>query len=197
MADERAVLMRAKDYLEALSRAVDPLTGQAVPEDSVLSQPRLQKCFAFVAAYLDREITRACRSEEYYLPDDEARRTLCVGEDVPAATFVKHLHDAALAHGQTPIPARWVNNWLIGLGLLDGYVESVFVERKVLRANDRSGEVGIYEKQGMTPRGELTSTLMFSTETQAWILDKLPEIVRSARQGGAASGHPAGGGENK
>lgn len=196
MADEKAVLMRAKNYMESLSRAVDPLTGQPITQDSVLSQPRLQRCFAFIAAYLEREILRTCHSEEYFLPDAEQRRSLCEGSDVPAATFVKRLHDAALAHGQMPIPARWMNNWLIGLGVLNGYVESTFVERKVLRANDRSGEVGIYEKQGMTPRGELTSTLMFSAETQAWILEKLPEIVRSARQGGTASGNPSGGDEN-
>ena len=177
MADERAVLARARDYMRELSEGRDPLTGRDV-EDDVLGQPRLRRCFAFVAAYLQRELERSADESEAFLPTPDEQSRICCEEDVSAADFYERINAAAAAAGKPPISPREINHFLLRSGLVDGRVESVFVERRVLRANERSQEVGIYDKPRLSPRtGAMTHTLMFPPETQRWILKCLPDIL--------------------
>ncbi len=178
MAEEKQLLARARDYMQALSVGRDPLTGRAVAEDSVLDEPRMRRCFAFVAACLQRELSRASDAETVYLPSAAEQKELCSHEDIAAPDFYERLTDAAAAAGKAPIPAREINHFLIRSGLAEGRVESVFVERRVLRATDRAEEMGIYDKPRLSPRtGALTHTLMFTSEAQAWLLRVLPDIL--------------------
>ena len=177
MADEKAVLARARDYMRELSEGKDPLTGRTL-EDEVLAQPRLRRCFAFVAAYLQRELSKAADSEEVFLPTEEQRLQICLDEDIPAAEFYERISAAATASGKPPISPRDINHFLIRNGFAEGRVESVFVERRVLRAGERADEVGLYDKPRLSPRtGALTYTLMFPSETQHWLLRCLSDIL--------------------
>lgn len=183
MADEKAVLARARDYMRELSEGRDPLTGRAV-DDEVLGQPRLRRCFAFVAAYLQRELTRAADENDTFFPTAEQAMAICTDADIPAAEFYERLNAAAVAAGKTPVTPREINHFLIRSGFADARVESVFVERRVMRAGERSEEVGIYDKPRLSPRtGAMTYTLMFPPETQHWILRCLPDIAVAEEQG--------------
>ena len=42
------IMKRAKMYLDNLSQGIDPISGQEVPEDSVLNNVRLARCFFYV-----------------------------------------------------------------------------------------------------------------------------------------------------
>ena len=102
---------------------------------------------------------------------------ICLDEDVPAAEFYERLNAEAAALGKPPVSPRDINHFLIRGGFAEGRVESVFVERRVLRAGARAEEVGIYDKPRLSPRtGALTYTLMFPSETQHWLLRCLPQI---------------------
>ena len=181
MADEKAVLARARDYMRELSEGRDPLTGREV-DDEVLGQPRLRRCFAFVAAYLQRELSRSA-DDEVFLPTDDEAQTICTEEDIPAAEFYERMNAAAVAAGKTPVTAREINHFLIRSGFADARVESVFVERRVMRAGERSEEVGIYDKPRLSPRtGALTYTLMLPYETQHWLLRCLTDIVAAREE---------------
>ena len=96
MADERAMLARARDYLRELSEGKDPLTGRAT-EDDVLSQPRLRRCFAFVAAYLQRELARSAEVGETFAPTEEQKLQICLDEDIPAAEFYAKMRAGSVA----------------------------------------------------------------------------------------------------
>ena len=64
-------------------------------------------------------------------------------------------------------------------------MDSVFVERRVLRANDRSEQVGIYDKPTLSPRtGAMVHTLMFSPDTQRWLLGLLPDLAKEQKEQG-------------
>lgn len=182
MADERAVLARARDYMRELSEGRDPLTGRPI-EDGVMDQPRLRRCFAFVAAYLQRDLERSADEREEFLPTEEQRQKICLDEDIPAAEFYERLNAAATAAGKPTISPRDINHFLIANGFAEGRVESVFVERRVLRMGARAEEVGIYDKPRLSPRtGALTYTLMFPSETQHWLLRCLPDILAAREQ---------------
>ena len=50
------IMKRAKMYLDNLSQGIDPISGQEVPEDSVLNNVRLARCFFYVSGILEQVI---------------------------------------------------------------------------------------------------------------------------------------------
>lgn len=62
--EEAKLLTHAKDYIDQLARGVDPISGRAVPEDSVLVQERLVQCFQYVSRVLQRELDQLQKPEE-------------------------------------------------------------------------------------------------------------------------------------
>lgn len=53
---ELDTVKRARGYMDMLARGIDPISGQAVPGDSVLNQARLGRCFSYVAGILCKEL---------------------------------------------------------------------------------------------------------------------------------------------
>ena len=53
---ELETMQRAKMYLDKLVQGIDPITNQEVPEDSVLNNVRLARCFFYVSDVLGKVI---------------------------------------------------------------------------------------------------------------------------------------------
>ena len=49
-------LLRAKNYADKLASGIDPISNLAVPNDSVLNQPRLLRYFSYVSEILTEKI---------------------------------------------------------------------------------------------------------------------------------------------
>ena len=188
MTDERKLLARARDYMRELAQLRDPLTGGPITSET-LTEQRLSRCFAFVAAYLDRDLCRTADQKEIYIPTAKEGQGICSETDVPAVEFYERLASAASAAGKQAVSARQFNHFLLRSELVDARVDSVFVERRVLRANARSEEVGIYDKPMLSPRtGAMMHTLMFSPETQRWLLGLLPDLAKEQQEQGGNNG---------
>ena len=52
------MIMRAKSYMDMLSNGIDPISGNDVPEDTILAQERLRKCFSFVSEILEEAVSQ-------------------------------------------------------------------------------------------------------------------------------------------
>ena len=53
---ELETMQRAKMYLDKLAQGIDPITDREVPEDSVLNNVRLARCFFYVSDVLSKVI---------------------------------------------------------------------------------------------------------------------------------------------
>ncbi|WP_409969661.1 hypothetical protein RFF05_07055 [Bengtsoniella intestinalis] len=73
------VTKRAKMYIDQLAKGIDPISGNAVPDDSVVSQERLVKCFQFVSGKLDEAIIKA---EEYKQRPKSTKRFVITTEEI-------------------------------------------------------------------------------------------------------------------
>ena len=55
------IMQRAKMYMDNLAQGIDPISGQEVPNDSVLNNVRLARCFFYVSGVLDQVIANGGR----------------------------------------------------------------------------------------------------------------------------------------
>jgi hypothetical protein len=53
---ELEIMERARSYMEMLANGVNPLNGEYIPEDEVVNNVRLSRCFFYVADVLRQVI---------------------------------------------------------------------------------------------------------------------------------------------
>lgn len=58
---ELETMQRAKMYLDKLAQGIEPISGQEIPNDSVLNNVRLARCFFYVSGILDQVIANGGR----------------------------------------------------------------------------------------------------------------------------------------
>ena len=61
MMTELEIMQRAKMYMDKLAQGIDPISGQEIPNDSVLNNVRLVRCFFYVSRILDQVIANGGR----------------------------------------------------------------------------------------------------------------------------------------
>lgn len=117
--EEAKLLTHAKNYIDQLARGVDPISGRAVPEDSVLGQERLSKCFQYVSQVLQRELDQLQRPEEppeRKPPKEEPANETPGG--MPLGDFMAGLC-ASLGYTAAPVFLNTAAyNWLVREGYL-------------------------------------------------------------------------------
>ena len=75
---ELETMQRAKMYLDKLAQGIDPISGQEIPNDSVLNNVRLARCFFYVSGILDQVIANDGRvisgEKNFYITQEEISR---------------------------------------------------------------------------------------------------------------------------
>ena len=76
---ELEIMQRAKVYMEKLAQGIDPISDQEIPEDSVLNNVRLARCFFYVSGVLEQVIANGGRvvstpQKDFSITDEELRR---------------------------------------------------------------------------------------------------------------------------
>ena len=75
MLTEKEKRQRARTYMWKLHEGIDPISGQRIPEDSVLNNERLKRCFAYVFDVLGKSIMAMDAEEKNPEAEDEKRKT--------------------------------------------------------------------------------------------------------------------------
>ena len=47
------IIAHTKDYMDMLTQGIDPISRRKIEDDSVVLQPRMQKCFEFISEVFD------------------------------------------------------------------------------------------------------------------------------------------------
>ena len=75
---ELETMQRAKMYLDKLAQGIDPISGQEIPNDSVLNNVRLARCFFYVSGILDQVIANGGRvisgEKNFYITQEKISR---------------------------------------------------------------------------------------------------------------------------
>lgn len=58
---ELETMQRAKMYIDKLSQGIDPITDRELPEDTVLNNVRLARCFFYISGILGNVIDKEGR----------------------------------------------------------------------------------------------------------------------------------------
>lgn len=175
---ELEMLRRAKLYMDKLAQGNDPITGSELPEDSVLNQVRLARCFFYISGILQQVIDnggyvgRKPKKGEFVLTQkmlhlSPSKRPLRISE------FAEMLAAAADDPNAKRPKTTVITDWLISKGFMKKTMDP---EGKPKRLPTEIGkQIGLSTGTRQGQYGEYLA-VYYSQEAQQFLLDHLEEI---------------------
>ena len=175
---ELEMLRRAKLYMDKLAQGSDPIMGDELPEDSVLNQVRLARCFFYVSGILQQVIDnggyvgRKPKKGEFVLTQkmlhlSPSKRPLRISE------FAEMLAAAADDPNAKRPKTTVITDWLISKGFMKKTMDP---EGKPKRLPTEIGkQIGLSTGTRQGQYGEYLA-VDYSQEAQQFLLDHLEEI---------------------
>ena len=173
---ELETMQRAKMYLDKLAQGIDPITDQEVPEDSVLNNVRLARCFFYVSDVLDRVITNGgtvgqpMRNTDFSITPEQLARVQVMDYPVRITEFTEALH-RAVGDPQMKRPGvKKITDWLIEKGFM---AQVMGADGKTHRIPTENGlEMGMSTRLRQTRDGEYQA-VYYDRNMQRILLDNL------------------------
>ena len=173
-------LKRAKDYMVKLADGIDPIGGERLTNDTVLSNERLSRCFAYVAEMLQKVIDSGGKGlgwqRPFYITPEEIKRVRLSSQPVPISAFVQAVNEAVGDLGRKNLAHNTVTKWLADQGYLRIIQDDDRKTHKEL--TDKSAEIGITSEERTGQSGTYTA-ILYDTKAQQYLLNNLLRISGS------------------
>ena len=180
---ELEIMQRAKMYMDKLAQGIDPITDAEVPEDSVLNNVRLARCFFYVSGVLEQVIANGGKVNKapqgsFFITEEELGRVQLSQEPILISQLIEQIMNAIGDPDRKRLSHTTITNWLILKGFLqkqespDGKSKRLPTqagEQLGLTVRIREGQYGTYQ------------AVYYSQDAQRFILDHLQDILHPAR----------------
>ena len=180
---ELEIMQRAKMYMDKLAQGIDPISGQEVPNDSVLNNVRLARCFFYVSGILDQVIANGGRvisgEKNFYITQEEISRLQLSQEALRITQLADRITDGVNDPARKRLKATTITNWLTEKGFLEKRVDEA---GKSKRQPTAAGEqLGLYVREMQGKTGSFQA-VYYGANAQRFILDHLMDILREEKQ---------------
>ena len=180
---ELEIMQRAKMYMDKLAQGIDPISDQEMPEDSVLNNVRLARCFFYVSGVLDQVIAnggnvKKTPKKDFYVTEEELRRIAVSQEPTQITQFVDRIMNVINDPDRKKLKTTTITDWLIEKGFMtkqpaaDGKAKrlpTAMGEQIGLTVKLREGQYGTYQ------------AVFYSEDAQRFLLDHLQEILQAEK----------------
>ena len=180
---ELEIMQRAKMYMDKLAQGIDPISDQEMPEDSVLNNVRLARCFFYVSGVLDQVIARGGNvkktpKKDFYVTEEELRRVDASQEPIRITQFVDLMMSVINDPNRKKLKTTTITDWLIEKGFMtkqtdaDGKskrLPTAIGEQIGLTVKLREGQYGTYQ------------AVYYSEDAQRFLPDHLQEILQAEK----------------
>ena len=181
---ELETLRRAKMYLDKLAQGIDPISGLEMPEDAVLNQVRLARCFFYVSGVLEKVIANggqigAVEKRDFEISQDQLSMVQISAQPISVSDLIGRLFAVCGAADMKKPSATQFTNWLADKGLLmtvaradgkRGRVPTELGRSMGILSETRQGRDGAYE------------AVLYAESAQRFLLDHLEEILHRQQE---------------
>ena len=189
MPTELDTMKHAKEYIDNLANGIDPFTGKPVPDDDIVNNVKLSRCFFYISGILEKVIENggevtAEKTVEVIKPQkrgtvvitDEARaRFKCFINEVSLSTFTDMINKYLDRDVSVKLKSTAIADWLTVIGMLS---EERLPNGKLKRVPTENGiSEGIRLNEYLTPGGFPRYAIMISPSAQQFILDNIDAIA--------------------
>ena len=181
--DELEKLKRAKDYIEKLARGIDPITDHEYPDDTVLNNIRLSRCFFYVADVLRQVVENggitspAIKSykSKFHITEEQKNSIIVSTSECFMKDLIEKINEVAIPNNCKKLQHKLLNSWLVNKGFLEVYLDKANKNRK--KATIMGENIGLRTEIRNSMYGAYPVTIL-NENAQRFILDNLDAIIQ-------------------
>ncbi|MBR6808452.1 MAG: hypothetical protein IKM46_08775 [Clostridia bacterium] len=173
----------AKSFIDKLACGVNPLDGSCVPQNEVVNNVRISRCFSYVSEILRQVIENGgtvtvkqvkTKKSEFFL-SDEQKVALSVSEiPLTVSEITEYLNSFVDTETMKKIASTWITRWLVKLGFLDVVALPNGKSRKT--PTKQGWELGIFTEERVGQYGPYVAVL-YRHAAQQFIYDNIDAIM--------------------
>lgn len=179
---ELEMMQRAKMYMDKLAQGIDPITNQELPEDTVLNNVRLARCFFYVSDILNQVIANGGmiggkpKREPFSVSMEQLAKIQLSREPVRVTQIVEMISGVADNPQMKKLSTTVITNWLLEKGFLEKQTGPDGKSRRVPTHNGIQIGLSTQIRQGQY--GEYQS-VVYDICAQQFILDNLEAMLEA------------------
>lgn len=176
------IMKHAQEYIEKMSKGINPLSDEPVPDGDLIKQEKISQCLTYVSGILSDVIDK--RSIEEFVPRRRGRKPFEISDEkkqllVPLDhdAYLKEIVDViksvANESGHYKFQAKWINDYFLYIGFL--------TMKGKYKVSTKDGEMlGIIShlKTSETIGEYYVNT--YSPDAQQFIFDNIDSIIEYA-----------------
>ena len=175
---------RARTYLDKLANGIDPLTDKELPNDTILNNVRLARCFFFASDVLRRVIenggeikaSRKPKRNEFALTAEQRALFHISKTPLRISDIVEKLNAVIDTESMKKISTTTITSWLLTKGFLQEVVNDA--GKKSRLPTELGNSIGLFTEERKTVQGRFT-VVLYNMTAQEFILDHLDAITES------------------
>lgn len=176
------ITKHAKDYIDALANGIDPISGQELPNDTVLNQPRMIRCFFYVSDILRQVVEnggqvggkKAGKKAPFALSAEQRKEIPFSETPLPISKFCDLLNGMVDLTVTKKLPATTVAGWMVEKGFL-AVIEDPN-GRHVKQPTPQGESIGLSLETRHGMNGPYT-VILYDLAAQHFIVDNLDDIL--------------------
>ena len=194
---ELGKIERARTYIDKLANGIDPISDTPVPDEDVVNNVRLSRCFFFVSDVLRQVIENggiepaASKKKPKKLPLDipfEKRLQFCYSETpIPASEIAKRVNDLIENPSMKKLSYSGILTWLTEIGMMAPAVTPTGKQTK--RPTSAGMEIGISVEERTGSSGTY-QVVIYNSAAQHFIVDNLDAVIAAGNHQAEMQGAP-------
>lgn len=177
---ELETMQRAKMYMDKLAQGIDPITNREIPNDSMLNNVRLARCFFYVSDVLGQVIANGgvIGGKPKLLPfsiDMEQIAKIQISQEPVRITQLVEMISTVVDNPlMKKLSTTVITNWLLEKGFLEKQTTPDGKSRRVPTQNGVM--LGLFTQTRQGQYGEYEA-VFYNAAAQQFVLDNLPAML--------------------
>ncbi|WAM36266.1 hypothetical protein [Caldicellulosiruptor acetigenus] len=176
---DREKLIKAKSIIEKIANGINPISGESIKEDSFMQDPRLIRCFFYIADVLDAVIKNgfngvSAKPTQFVITPEQKKRIKLPDYNIGVNEFAKCVNNVIDPSVSKRLTGADINRQLKKMGILseiklpDGKTKTVM--------NENSQKYGI-EVEKRTYKDIEYEVIVFNEKGKKFLLENLEKIM--------------------
>ena len=172
-------IKRARMYIEKLANGIDPITDNELPDNTILNNVRLSRCFFYVADILQQVVENGgvghVVKKQFDMNEQQKRLIPLSDTPIPVSVLCDNISSVVDLAVYRRLSHNKITEWLVAKGFLQ---ETATEKGKRKALTDKSSLLGITQEERISPQyGTQYTVNLYSKEAQQFIIDHINEIL--------------------
>ncbi|MDO4474905.1 MAG: hypothetical protein Q4B75_09685 [Eubacteriales bacterium] len=178
---ELETLERARMYMEKLANGINPIDGSVIPDEDIVNNVRLSRCFFYVSDVLRQVIEnggvtpqKKIKKEPFSLTVEQREAFDFSAVPIPISEISKRINMLSTNENMSTLSYAAIRDWLMSLGMLEHALDGN--GKNVVHPTPQGESIGIALEARNGANGPYY-VVVYNLAAQHFILDNLDAII--------------------